>query len=119
MFIRRVNGCAYLTETVRVGGRVVQRHLGRADKDTILMVESLRQEDEAERREKRQRREEELERDRELSEHWTLVREEFESSMRSAGFHNPNGRGWRKRRTRDACRQSREGGSRDGHPRAV
>ncbi len=38
MYIRRVNGRAYLAESVRVGGRVVQRHLGPASPDGVILI---------------------------------------------------------------------------------
>jgi hypothetical protein len=98
MFVRIVNGRAYLAETERVGGRVVQRHIGPATPDLIAIVAMLAADREELRQVERQRRVEERERDRELAERWTMVRREFETTMRVAGYHNPNGRGWRKRR---------------------
>jgi hypothetical protein len=98
MFVRYVNGRAYLAETERVGGRVVQRHIGPATPDLIAIVAMLAADREELRQVERQRRIEEHERDRQLAERWTMVRREFETTMRAAGFHNPNGRGWRKRR---------------------
>ena len=38
------------------------------------------------------------EREKVLAEHWTRVKREFEAAMRQVGYHNPNGRGWRRRR---------------------
>jgi len=114
MYIRRVNGRAYLAESVRVGGRVVQRHLGPASPDGLLLIRLEAQEREVERQEQRQRRDEEHEWDRQLAEHWTTVRREFESTMRSAGYHNPNWRGWRKRRAgQTAVGQERDEGGAD------
>jgi hypothetical protein len=100
MFIRRVNGRAYVTETVRVNGRVGQRHLGRATPGLAEVVNLLVANRAKVRREERQRRDQESERERQMAEHWSAVRQEFEASMRSAGYHNPNGRGWRRRRGR-------------------
>jgi hypothetical protein len=104
MFVRQVNGRAYLAESVRVGGRVVQRHWGRALPELISLTDELAAEREEERRIERERRREENERERRLAEQWDAVRREFESSMRSAGYHNPNGRGWRRRRGRPPAR---------------
>jgi hypothetical protein len=100
MFVRQVNGRAYLAETQRVGGRVVQRYIGPATPDLIKMVAMIAAERDEERQEERRRREQEREEDRQLAKQWNTVRREFESSMRSAGYHNPNGRGWRRRRGR-------------------
>jgi hypothetical protein len=36
--------------------------------------------------------------ERRLDEWWSETRREFTAAMRSAGYHNPNGRGWRKAR---------------------
>ena len=109
MFIRRVNGRAYLAESVRVGGQVIQQHLGPADADGILLVKLLAKKRDAERQEDRERRVEERERDRRLAEHWTTVRQEFETTMRAAGYHNPNGRGWKKRRVPRSDQAKSEG----------
>ena len=98
MFIRYVNGRAYLAESVRVGGRAVQRHLGPASLDGVSLIESMATLRDASRQEQRECRDQELEHDRELAERWTTARQEFETTMRAAGYHNPNGRGWRKRR---------------------
>jgi hypothetical protein len=97
MFVRIVNGRAYLAETERVGGRVVQRHIGPATPDMIAIVAMLAADREELRQVERLRRDEERERDRQLAERWTTVRREFETTMHAAGYHNPNGRGWRKR----------------------
>jgi hypothetical protein len=104
MFVRYVSGRAYLAESAWVGGRPVQLHLGPADSDSILLVGLLAAERDEQRQEQRQRRDEEQERDRELAEHWARVRREFESTMISAGYHNPSGRGWRKRRAAKSAR---------------
>ena len=56
MYIRRVNGRAYLAESVRVGGRVVQRHLGPASPDGVILIRLEAHEREVERQEQRQRR---------------------------------------------------------------
>src|SRR5262249_50574843 len=98
MFVRVVNGRAYLAETERVGGRIVQRHLGPAAPELIKLVAMLAAERDELRRVERQSRDEELERDRQLAERWMTVRREFETTMQAAGYHNPDGRGWRKRR---------------------
>lgn len=98
MYVRFSKGRAYLAESVRIGGRVVQRHLGPADEDTIALLALLAAERDKLRQEQRQRRADEDEREKQLTEHWERVRREFESSMRQAGYHNPNGRGWRKSR---------------------
>jgi hypothetical protein len=98
MFVRTVSGRAYLAETERVSGRVVQRHIGPATPDMIAIVAMLAADQEDLRRVERQRRDEERERDRQLAERWTTVRRDFETTMQAAGYHNPNGRGWRKRR---------------------
>jgi len=114
MYIRRVNGRAYLAESVRVGGRVVQRHLGPASPDGLLLIRLEAQERDEERQEQRQRRDEERQKDRHLAEHWTTARREFESTMRSAGYHNPNWRGWRKRRaSKTPGRQENDEGGAD------
>jgi type VI protein secretion system component VasF len=104
MFVRIVNGRAYLAETERVSGRVVQRHIGPATPDMIAIVAMLAAAREELRQVERQRREEEHERDRQLAERWMTVRREFETTMQAAGYHNPNGRGWRKRQVAKSCR---------------
>jgi hypothetical protein len=98
MFVRIVNGRAYLAETARVGGRVVQQHIGPATPDMIAIVAMLAADRKELRQVERLRRDEEHERDWELAERWAKVRREFETTMQVAGYHNPNGRGWRKRR---------------------
>jgi hypothetical protein len=98
MFVRYVSGRAYLAETERVGGRVVQRHIGPATPDMIAIVAMLAADREELRQVERLRRVEERERDRQLAVRWTTVRREFETTMLAAGYHNPNGRGWRKRK---------------------
>src|SRR5262245_52228400 len=107
MFVRYVKGRAYLAEMERVGGRVVQRHLGPAAADLIAVVALLAADRDQLRQLERHRRDKE--RDRQLAEHWTRVRQEFELSMRSAGYHNPNGRGWKKRRVPKFEHQRGEG----------
>lgn len=98
MFVRHVNGRPYLAECVRIGGRVVQRHLGPADPALIAVLDLMAGDRGEERQAKWQRRNEERERDRQLDEYWMEVRNEFETAMREAGYHNPKGRGWKKRR---------------------
>jgi hypothetical protein len=110
MFVRYVNGRAYLAKTERVAGRVVQRHLGSASPDLIGFVQLFAAERNEERQEQRQRRDEEQESDRELAELWMTVRREFETTMTSAGYHNPRGRGWKKRRV-PKCERQAEGGT--------
>jgi hypothetical protein len=69
MFVRYVNGRAYLAESVQIGGRVVQRHLGPATSALILLTELLAEERYEERKKERQRRDDECRRERRLAEH--------------------------------------------------
>jgi hypothetical protein len=94
MFLRYVNGRAYPAETERIGGRVVQRHLGPADPDTIMLVEALRAEDEVERQEWRRLRAAERQRDEELNQHWRDAKAMIQATLEVAGYDNPRGRGW-------------------------
>ncbi|MGO9601654.1 MAG: hypothetical protein ACLP7Q_27075 [Isosphaeraceae bacterium] len=98
MFVRYVNGRAYLAECVRIGGRVVQHHLGPADEDTIALVALLTAERDELRQERQQRRADDDEPEKVLADHWERVKREFEAAMCAAGYHNPKSRGWKKRR---------------------
>ena len=79
-----------------------------------MLAELTTAERDEDRQDQRQRKDEEREQDRQLAEHWTTVRREFETTMRAAGFHNPDGRGWRKRQAAKADHQLGEGGA-DGN----
>jgi hypothetical protein len=103
MFVRRVNGRAYLAECVTVGRRVVRRHLGPADPDLIELVALLVMEQDQERQEERQSRDEERQREEALDEHWSNTRAAVQATLKAAGYHNPNGRGWGRRRIPNAA----------------
>ena len=98
MFIRRVNGRAYIAESVRVGGRPTQRHYGPAIPGMLEMLQADQDKIRQEQREQQKPRDEEHEKDHLIADHHQMVQQEFEATMKAIGYHNPNGRGWKKRR---------------------
>ena len=111
MFIRCVNGRAYVAESVRVGGRHVQRHLGPALPEWVELIKADWTLREAACQERRRQREEDRQEDQKLSEQCLAARRAFESTMTLAGYHNPNWRGWKKRRVSKSDRQRSERGA--------
>ena len=98
MFIRRVNGRAYIAESVRVGGRPTQRHYGPAIPGMLEMLQADQDKIRQEQREQQKPRDEEHEKDHLIADHHQMVQQEFEATMKARGYHNQNGRGWKKRR---------------------
>ncbi|MGZ3413989.1 MAG: hypothetical protein ACXVAT_09120 [Isosphaeraceae bacterium] len=115
MFIRRVNGRAYIAESVRVGGRPTQRHYGPAIPGMLEMLQADQDKIRQEQREQQKLRDEEHEKDRQkdhlIADHHQMVEQEFEATMKARGYHNQNGRGWKKRRVPKSDRQRSEGGA--------
>lgn len=111
MFIRRVNGRAYIAESVRVGGRPTQRHYGPAIPGMLEMLQADQDKIRQEQREQQKLRDEEHEKDHLIADHRQMVQQEFEATMKARGYHNQNGRGWKKRRVPKSDRQRSEGGA--------
>jgi len=111
MFVRFVNGRPYLAETQRVGGRVIQRHLGPANDPLSMGIAKLmaamrdeeRQEERQRRDEEHQRRDAERERNEELDGLWRNTHAAVRAALEATGYHNPRGRGWRRRRSPTAA----------------
>jgi hypothetical protein len=74
------------------------RKLGPATPAAIKVDEASREKRAAERR----LRETTRGQDQEMAETWRTVCQEFEEAMKAAGYHNPQRRGWRKRRSAKA-----------------
>ena len=98
MFVRHVNGRAFLAACVRIDGQVVQRHLGPATSDIVESVNRMAEYREAERAIARDTRRLDYEKNRALAELHRTMRSQAKEALEAAGFHNPNYRGWRKRR---------------------
>ena len=115
MFIRRVNGRAYIAESVRVGGRPTQRHYGPAIPGMLEMLQAdqdkIRQEQREQQKPRRGTREGSSNSDHLIADHHQMVQQEFEATMKARGYHNQNGRGWKKRRVPKSDRQRSEGGA--------
>lgn len=115
MFIRRVNGRAYIAESVREGGRHTQRHYGPAIPGMLELLQEdqaqWRQEQQEQQRLRDEEHEKDRQRDRLIAKHYQMVKQEFEAAMRASGYHNQGGRGWKKRRVSKSDRQRSEGGA--------
>jgi hypothetical protein len=94
----RGNGCRYFYLNERqADGRVRKRYFG---KGLLAEVESLRLEWEASRRQRElQERKTILELESMTTDYANSTRITVEAHLYAAGFHNPNSRGWRRRRS--------------------
>ena len=83
MFIRHVNGRAYIAESVRVGGRPTQRHYGPAIPGMLEMLQADQDKIRQEQREQQKPRDEEHEKDHLIADHHQMVQQEFEATMKA------------------------------------
>lgn len=98
MFIRFKNGRPYAYRTARIDGKVVQFYLGPAGPEQVQFLRGLRSELARIAAARRERRRETHEREERRSEQWRIVEDKVRTAMVAAGYHNPKGRGWRRKR---------------------
>lgn len=98
MYIKRIKGRLYIYESRRVSGKVVPTYVCSATPALAELLKAEQAESAQRACEERMRRQHEEDQERLVHDLFRDVKAQLNITLQAAGYHNPRGRGWRRRR---------------------